>query len=167
MRVARSYTQSRQDRSLTVAARKRVRSRDRKGAVHVALCTMACIALGSGLLRAQAPACSCGAAPPPPAAIRTLAPYANTPEDLRPFSKFTQPYYENYTKSPEYNGAARDVPAAEVSKLSTIDIGFLGPIENHKDQALGRAMLHGAQLAIDGGQRPRRLLRQAVPPDDP
>jgi branched-chain amino acid transport system substrate-binding protein len=108
----------------------------------------ACIVLAAGVLRAQAPACSCGAAPPPPAPIRTLAPYANEPEDLRPFSKFTQPYYQHYTKSPEYNGPARDVPSPALSQLSSIDIGFLGPIENHKDQVLGLAMLHGAQMAI-------------------
>ena len=36
-------------------------------------------------LAAQAPVCSCGAQPPGPPASRTLEPYANTPEDLRPF----------------------------------------------------------------------------------
>ena len=107
------------------------------------------MSLACGALRAQTPAaCSCGATPLPPAPIRTLTPYANTPEDLRPFGKFTQPYYENYTKSPEYNGPARDVPSPDLSKLSSVDIGFLGPIENHKDQALGLAMLHGVELAV-------------------
>ena len=53
-------------------------------------------------LSAQAPACACGAQPPGPPASRTLAPYGNTPEDLRPFSKFTVPYSELYTKTPEY-----------------------------------------------------------------
>jgi ABC-type branched-subunit amino acid transport system substrate-binding protein len=100
-------------------------------------------------LGAQAPACACGAQPPGPPASRTLTPYGNTPEDLRPFSKFTVPYHELYTKTPEYNGAAaesRTVPAAEVSEVA---IGFLGPIQDHKDAPLGLAMLHGAQLAVD------------------
>ena len=80
---------------------------------------------------------------------RTLEPYANTPEELRPFSKFTPPYAELYTKTPEYNGVAdeaRTIPAAEVTE---VPIGFLGPVQAHKDMALGLAMLHGAQLAID------------------
>ena len=100
-----------------------------------------------GCLTAQAPACSCGVEPQ--AESRTLTPYGHTPEDLRPFSKFTQPYYELYTKTPEYNGAAADartIPAAEVTE---VPIGFLGPVQDHKDSALGLAMLHGAQLAID------------------
>jgi ABC-type branched-subunit amino acid transport system substrate-binding protein len=77
------------------------------------------------------------------------APYAGEPEDLRPFSKFTVPYYENYTKLVEYNGAARDVPTVKPEAVDEVRIGFLGPIENHPDQALGRMMLSGAQLAID------------------
>src|SRR5664279_1505555 len=60
---------------------------------------------------ASAQVCSCGANPPVPP-NRTLEPYANTPEDLEPFSKFTEPYFKNYTKTPEYNGAARDAQAA-------------------------------------------------------
>jgi ABC-type branched-subunit amino acid transport system substrate-binding protein len=102
-----------------------------------------------GARGAEGPACSCGAHPPPPPASRTLAPYANTPEDLRPFSKFTPPYHEHYTTSPEYNGAARDVPAPNPSEVSEVAIGFLGPVEQHKDQALGRAMLHGAEMAVE------------------
>jgi ABC-type branched-subunit amino acid transport system substrate-binding protein len=101
------------------------------------------------LLSAQSSTCACGAQPPGPPASRTLAPYGNTPEDLRPFSKFTVPYNEHYTKTPEYNGPAaeaRTVPASEVSEVA---IGFLGPIQDHKDIALGTAMLHGAQLAVD------------------
>ena len=96
----------------------------------------------------EAQTCSCGANPPGPPAVRTLEPYANTPEDLRPFSKFTKPYYEHYTKTPEYNGAAAAVPTVSPADVSEVAIGFLGPIEQHKDQKLGAAMLHGAELAI-------------------
>ena len=100
-------------------------------------------------LNAQAAPCACGAQPPGPPASRTLAPYANAPEDLRPFSKFTVPYYEHYTKTPEYNGAAADTTTVPASEVSEVPIGFLGPIQDHKDIALGTAMLRGAQLAVD------------------
>jgi ABC-type branched-subunit amino acid transport system substrate-binding protein len=93
--------------------------------------------------------CSCGANPPGRPQDREMRPYANAPEDLRPFSKYTKPYYENYTKLVEYNGAARDVPTVKPSEIDEVRIGFLGPIENHPDQPLGEMMLHGSQLAIE------------------
>ena len=104
------------------------------------------IALCAALAGAQT--CSCGANPPSPP-NRTLTPYAGTPPDLEPFSNYTPPYYQHYTSSPEYNGPAREqktVPAAAVDEVA---IGFMAPLEHHKDQALGQAMLHGAQMAID------------------
>jgi len=97
---------------------------------------------------AAAQACACGANPPSPPK-RTLTPYANTPPDLEPYSNFTQPYYQNYTSTPEYNGPAREEKAAPASAVDSVDIGFMAPLEHHKDQALGQAMLHGAQMAID------------------
>jgi ABC-type branched-subunit amino acid transport system substrate-binding protein len=78
-----------------------------------------------------------------------MKPYAQEPEDLRPFSKFTTPYYEHYTDIVEYNGAARDYPDPDVKDLTEIRIGFIGPISNHPDEVFGRRMLNGAQLAID------------------
>jgi ABC-type branched-subunit amino acid transport system substrate-binding protein len=109
--------------------------------------------------------CSCGIDPPAAPPNRTLVPYANEPEDLRPYSKFTKPYYQHYTKSPEYNGAARDAATLKASDVSDVPISFLGPIENHKDRALGLSMLHGAQMAIDEansrggyGGKPFRLI---------
>ncbi len=92
--------------------------------------------------------CACGANPPGPPPVRTLEPYANEPEDLRPFSRFTKPYEEFYTKTPEYNGAASGLPTVSAADVSEVAIGFLGPIENHKDLALGVAMRRGAELAI-------------------
>ena len=65
-------------------------------------------ALG-GLAQSPGP-CSCGANPPDRPEPRTVAPYANAPDDLRPYSRYTKPYYEYYTKTVEYNGPARDVP---------------------------------------------------------
>jgi branched-chain amino acid transport system substrate-binding protein len=99
---------------------------------------------------AQTPApCSCGSNPPGPPAPRSLKPYTGAPDDLRPFSKYTPPYYENYQDLLEYNGAARDLPDPDPKDLSEIRIGFIGPLYDHRDQALGNRMLHGATLAID------------------
>jgi branched-chain amino acid transport system substrate-binding protein len=99
---------------------------------------------------AQTPGgCSCGSNPPGRPAKRTMKPYAQEPEDLRPFSKFTTPYYEHYTDIVEYNGAAREYPGPDLKDLTEIRIGFIGPISNHPDEVFGRRMLNGAQLAID------------------
>ncbi len=98
---------------------------------------------------AQPKPCSCGAGPPGPPPARTVEPYGGVPDDLRPFSRFTKPYYEHYTKEVEYNGAARDAVTVTPSDVSEVAIGFLGPIRDHKDEVLGRAMLNGAQMAID------------------
>jgi hypothetical protein len=95
------------------------------------------------------PPCSCGVNPPGSPPKRVVEPYGNVPEDLRPFSRFTRPHFEHYTKEVEYNGAARDVATVPASAVSEVAIGFLGPVENHSDQALGLAMLHGSQMAID------------------
>ena len=106
-----------------------------------------CVVLSAATLSAQT--CACGANPPGPPANREQHPYANAPEDMRPFSKFTAPYFENYGKLVEYNGSARDVPTVKAEEVDEVRIGFLGPVENHPDQRLGNAMLHGAQLAIE------------------
>jgi branched-chain amino acid transport system substrate-binding protein len=104
----------------------------------------------AGAAWAQTPApCPCGKNPPGPPPNRTLKPYANEPEDLRPFSKFTEPYHEFYQDLVEYNGAARDIPDPDPNSLSEIRIGFLGPLNYDPDQALGNRMLNGAQMAID------------------
>jgi ABC-type branched-subunit amino acid transport system substrate-binding protein len=96
----------------------------------------------------SSPRCSCGSNPPGPPAPRSLKPYTGAPEDLRPFSKFTPAYFENYQDLVEYNGAARDLPDPDPKALSEIRIGFIGPLYNHRDQALGNRMLNGATLAI-------------------
>jgi branched-chain amino acid transport system substrate-binding protein len=99
---------------------------------------------------AQAPApCSCGHNPPGPPAHRSLKPYTGAPDDLRPFSKFTVPYYEFYQDLVEYNGAARDIPDPDLKDLSEIRIGFIAPLHDHPDQVMGNRMLKGATLAIE------------------
>lgn len=125
----------------------------------------AIIAALVGAAAAQTTSCSCGKNPPGRPAPRSMKPYAGEPEDLRPFSKFTTPYYEYYQDLIEYNGAARDVPDADLNSLSEVRIGFLGPLAYHPDQALGNHMLHGAQMAIDDanaaggyGGKPYRLI---------
>jgi ABC-type branched-subunit amino acid transport system substrate-binding protein len=112
--------------------------------------TILSLLLLAGAARAQSSGpCSCGANPPSPPPERTLEPYANAPDDLRPFSRFTKPYFENYTKTVEYNGPARDVPVPDLKDLTEVRIGFLGPVYDHPDQALGRMMLNGATMAIE------------------
>ncbi|HEX6501701.1 MAG TPA: ABC transporter substrate-binding protein [Terriglobales bacterium] len=93
--------------------------------------------------------CSCGVNPSGRPAARSLKPYGGVPDDLRPYSKYTTPYYEHYTDLVEYNGAARDVPDPDLNSLDEIRIGFLAPLHDHPDQALGNRMLHGAALAIE------------------
>ncbi len=114
---------------------------------------------------AQTFSCSCGKNPPGPPPNRTLKPYTGAPEDLRPFSKFTTPYYEYYQDLVEYNGAARDVPDPDLNTLDEIRIGFLAPLYDHPEQVFGNRMLNGAQMAIDEanaaggyGGKPFRLI---------
>jgi ABC-type branched-subunit amino acid transport system substrate-binding protein len=68
---------------------------------------------------------------------------------LRPFSKYTTPYFEYYQDLIEYNGAARDIPDPNLKDLDEIRIGFLAPLYDHPDQVLGNRMLNGARMAID------------------
>jgi branched-chain amino acid transport system substrate-binding protein len=93
--------------------------------------------------------CLNGRNPPGPPATRSLKPYTRAPEDLRPFSKFTTPYYEYYQDLVEYNGAARDIPDPDLNTLDDIRIGFLAPLYDHPEEVLGNRMLNGAQMAID------------------
>ena len=93
--------------------------------------------------------CACGKNPPAQPPTRSLKPYAGAPEDLRPFSKFTTPYYEYYQDLIEYNGAAREIPDPNLRDLSEVRIGFLAPLYDHPDQVLGNHMLNGAKMAID------------------
>ncbi len=93
--------------------------------------------------------CSCGSSPPGRPAPRALKPYTGAPDDLRPYSKFTEPYFQFYTDLVEYNGAARDVPDPDLKDLDEIRIGLLAPLYDHPDQVLGKHMLNGAQMAVD------------------
>ena len=76
--------------------------------------------------------------------------YANMPDDAVPYRRFTKPYKEWYTDPDtlEYNGAARSRPDGDLSQMSEVAIGFLGPLENDPESVFGVPMLQGAQLAI-------------------
>jgi branched-chain amino acid transport system substrate-binding protein len=112
------------------------------GAVIAA--TLVCVAWAQN----TAP-CACGKNAPGPPSLRSLKPYTAAPDDLRPFSKFTTPYYEYYQDLIEYNGAARQTPDPDLKDLTEIRIGFLAPLHDHPDQVRGERMLNGAQMAID------------------
>jgi branched-chain amino acid transport system substrate-binding protein len=87
--------------------------------------------------------------------------YANMPEEAVPYRKFTKPYKEWYLSDDTlaYNGAARERDSTELTAAETVNIGFLGPIQNNPESLYGIAMLHGAQLALEqanakGGYHP-------------
>jgi len=87
--------------------------------------------------------------------------YANMPDEAVPFRKLTKPYKEWYLDATtlEYNGAARERVPTDVLQSESVNIGFLGPIENNYESPYGLAMLHGAQMAIEvanarGGYQP-------------
>src|SRR5450755_2607507 len=131
---------------------------------RVLVCVVAAV-LASTACAQTSPLCSCGSNPPGPPAPRSLKPYTGAPEDLRPFSKFTTPYFEHYQDLVEYNGAARDIPDPDLKDLTEIRIGFLAPLYDHPEQVLGNRMLNGATMAIDEanatggyGGKPFRLI---------
>ncbi len=77
--------------------------------------------------------------------------YANMPAEAVPYGKFAKPYKEWFLTDDTlaYNGAARERVVKEIVRSKTVNIGFLGPLENNPESPYGLAMLHGAQLAID------------------
>lgn len=88
--------------------------------------------------------------------------YANMPEAAVPFGKFAKPYKEWFVTDDTlaYFGAARERNSEELADPPTVNIGFLGPLENNPESRYGVAMLHGTQLAIEeanaqGGYKPK------------
>jgi branched-chain amino acid transport system substrate-binding protein len=77
--------------------------------------------------------------------------YANMPEEAVPYRKFTKPYKEWYISDDTlaYNGAARERTIEEIADSPTVNIGFLGPLQNNPEAPYGQAMLKGAQLALE------------------
>lgn len=92
---------------------------------------------------------------------KTAPRYANMPEEAVPYGKFAKPYKEWFVTEDtlDYFGAARARDYTEVAEQKSVNIGFLGPIQNNPESPYGLAMLHGAQLAIQlanakGGYKP-------------
>lgn len=109
------------------------------------LCLLPCALLVASTAWAQSPD-----APKTHAAEPSTQRYANMPVEAVPYGKFTKPYKEWFLADDTlaYNGAARDRVVKEIIHSKTVNIGFLGPIENNPESPYGLAMLHGAQLAI-------------------
>ncbi len=118
----------------------------RMGLLAIALCVLA-TSTAVGLDAQSVPICECGTHPPGPPRNQTVAPYAGEPQDLRPYSKFQKPYYENYLEPNIYYGAGRDLP--DPKDITEVKIGFIGPVESAPDGTDGSRMLHGAQLAVE------------------
>ncbi len=118
----------------------------RHGFTSIAVCALAMSCAAS--LGAQSNSvCECGKHPPGPPRDRIVTPYAGEPRDLRPYSKFEEPYSENYLEPNIYTGAGRDVP--DPKDVTEVRIGFFGPVEPGPDQVNGLRMFHGAQLAVE------------------
>ena len=77
-------------------------------------------------------------------ASRSMKPYAQEPEDMQPFSKFTEPYYQHYVTW--WNTTVRRATFPSRKDVSEVRIGFLGPLENHPDAALGKP--HAERRAV-------------------
>ncbi len=77
--------------------------------------------------------------------------YANMPDEAVPYGKFTKPYKEWYIDKDtlDYFGAARERVVEGIDRSKTVNIGFLGPLENNYEARYGQAMLHGAQMAVE------------------
>jgi len=110
------------------------------------LCLLSCTLLMASAGWPQSPD-----TPKTPASEPSTPRYANMPVEAVPYGKFTKPYKEWFLADDTlaYNGAARDRVVKEVIRSKTVNIGFLGPIENNPESPYGLAMLHGAQLAIE------------------
>ncbi len=82
--------------------------------------------------------------------------YGDTPAELVPYGRFTEPYKRFFLEPNQYRGYGRHIPEPE--HVDSVKIGFLGPIQatvsvatggvSH-EEPLGRKMLQGARLAIE------------------
>jgi ABC-type branched-subunit amino acid transport system substrate-binding protein len=77
----------------------------------------------------------------------SLKVYGNTPEELRPFSRFVRKPYKQFFVTPlEFTGPGREKPEPDVS---TVKIGLLAPLERSHEAYIGKRLLRGVELAID------------------
>ncbi|MBM4318479.1 MAG: amino acid ABC transporter substrate-binding protein [Deltaproteobacteria bacterium] len=111
---------------------------------------------GANEARAQPAARAVGASPAapevadvpglPPAAGENPRVYANTPDELRPYSRFVQqPYSRFFVDELVHTGPGRSKPDPV---LDRVRIGLIAPLESTHEAYLGQDILHGTQLAI-------------------
>jgi ABC-type branched-subunit amino acid transport system substrate-binding protein len=136
-----------------------------------------CVVLGVFLACASAVSADNEVEPTPTPATGPQV-YGDTPEELVPFARFTEPYKTFFLEPNEYRGYGRHIP--EPDHVESVKIGFLGPIEatvsvatggaSH-EEPLGRKMLQGARLAIEranarGGYRGTEIPYELVVRND-
>jgi ABC-type branched-subunit amino acid transport system substrate-binding protein len=109
--------------------------------------------------------------------LRKDSNYAKTSVDVEPFGG-AKPYKENFLTQLTYWGAGRAKPEPE--SLTSVKVGFIGPIEQtvsvatggkSHEEALGVPMMRGAQLAVEewnarGGYLKRKLPFEMVVSND-
>jgi ABC-type branched-subunit amino acid transport system substrate-binding protein len=61
--------------------------------------------------------------------------YGRTPDELRPYARFTDPYKTFFLKDLEYPGYGRHIP--EPDGLTTVKIGLVGPIIGTVSESIG------------------------------
>ncbi len=105
----------------------------------------------------------------PDLSLRREQNYAKTSTDVEPFGA-VKPYKEHFLLQMEYTGPGRAIPEPE--DVKTVRIGFIGPIQptvsiatggKSHEEALGKKMLEGAQLAIEHANAKGGYLRRAIP----
>jgi len=101
--------------------------------------------------------------------LRSDARYAHSTDDVRPF-RHVKPYKEHLLLQMEYTGPGRALP--EPSDVATVKLGFIGPIQptvsvatggRSHEEALGKKMLEGAQLAIEQANAQGGYLKRRIP----
>ena len=96
--------------------------------------------------------------------------YAKTSTDVEPFGG-VKPYKEHFLLQMEYTGPGRSEPEPG-PELKKVSIGFIGPImptvsvatggKSH-EEALGKKMLQGAQLAIEQANTRGGYVKRKIP----
>ncbi len=101
--------------------------------------------------------------------LKTNQNYAASSADVEPFGA-VKPYKEHFLVQMEYTGSGRAIPEPE--HLTSVKLGFLGPIEptvsvatgggSHNEEVLGIAMLRAIRMAIEeanaqGGYHKRNI----------
>lgn len=96
--------------------------------------------------------------------------YAETPPELDPFGKLTQPFKRHFLIQMEYTGPGRAIPEPE--QVESVKIGFLGPLEptvsvatggKSHEENMGQMMLRGCQLAIEEANSAGGYWRRKIP----